>query len=201
MTHLKPSRFIPESTFDLISRETALPLPSGAFPPEHFPPRPRLQALVIDCTGLALSKSHFGLPQALGTARRLGAERTYFTDLPHFTSYECWLHFCTEYEKGRGAKREVPYAREGRGKTPSWRAWTEAERQAPHEAYRGFDPVQEDYELFVERAMEQIESWDGGKVGGRRPWVRPAVDGMTICWTEGEREGGEEERVWDDLYH
>lgn len=192
--------FIPESTFDLIAKETLLPLPFGAYPRQPFPPLPHLQALIIDCAGLALSKSHFGLPQALGTARRLRAERTYLTNMPHLTSYECWRHFCEEYEKGREPKKEVPWTREG-GQAPSWRAWAEDEKQSHKSAYRGFDPVDEDYETFTERALEQLESWDGGKAEGRRPWVRPAVDGMTICWTEDERGGGGDECVWDDLYH
>lgn len=117
--------------------------------------------------------------------------------MPHFTSYECWLRFCEEYGKGRDPEKEMPWSRGA--SAPSWRAWAESEKQMPHEAYRGFDPVDEDYDVFTERALEQIETWDGGKAGGKRPWVRPAVDGMTISWSEAE--GGETGRVWDDLYH
>ncbi|ORY55537.1 beta-lactamase-like protein [Leucosporidium creatinivorum] len=194
--------FIPESTWATIAREVTLPSSTGTYS-TSYPPLPRLCALIIDSSSLRLSKSHFGLPQALGTARRLGALKTYLTDLPHMTSHECWLHFCEDYGKGREPDKEVPWSSGGGGRRKEvWRKWEEGEQQGPYaHVYGEFDPVDEDFEVFTEKALEAIEEWDGGVLAGRRPWVRPLADGLTISWTEGESVDISEERVWDDLYH
>lgn len=201
--------YIPESTWSRLAAELALPNPDGTFPPPSYPPLPHLAALVVDCTGLRLGRSHFGLPQAVGTARRLGVKRVYLTDLPHMISTECWRYFGERFGKGwqvQEGRGEVPWSTStpssAKGEMAHWRKWAEGEQQASHaEVYRGFDPVEEGYELFTQRALQAIEAWDGGRVAGERPWVRPAVDGMTICWSEGERLECDEERVWDDVYH
>lgn len=39
--------------------------------------KPRLKALIVDCLRVEPFASHFGIGQAVETARRLGAERTY----------------------------------------------------------------------------------------------------------------------------
>jgi hypothetical protein len=59
--------FIPESTWERIGREVALPSSKGIYP-STYPSLPRITTLIIDGGSLCLSKSHFGLPQALGTA-------------------------------------------------------------------------------------------------------------------------------------
>lgn len=135
-------------------------------------------------------------PAIVGTSRRLGAKRTYLTDFPHGVSQACWLHFCTEFEKGRTAAstqalRQAP---------PLWRVWGENEAQPPYaQVYNGFNPLDEDYEVFTERALEAIQAWAGGVLP--TCWLRTAVDGMTISWTANEMRGWQYMRVWDDVYH
>lgn len=51
--------------------------------------KPKIQALVIDCLRIDAHMSHFGLGQAVATARRMGAEKTYLvrpSPLPHSSS-------------------------------------------------------------------------------------------------------------------
>lgn len=210
--------YIPESTWSHLSTLIALPPARGSRPvPQEnplTPPKPPLLALVIDVTGLKLGSSHFGLPQSLATARRLGPpQRTYFTDLPHATSHECWLHFCEQYERGHNAK-DVPWTaidvksdgnsdgHTGNEASPKWKAWTKTDQQPSMDAvYRGFDPLSENYELFTERAVSAIEEWDGGRLAGPRPWCRPARDGMTISWYESDDVSGKAGYAWDDEYH
>lgn len=111
------------------------------------------------------------------------------------------MHFFEEYEKGREPEKEIPWSAGGQRKRV-WRKWEEDEQQPPYaEVYGEFDPVDEDYDLFTEKALNAIEEWDGGALAGKRPWVKPLADGMTISWAEGENVDFAEERVWDDLYH
>lgn len=195
--------FIPPSAWEAIKNEVALPdSVTGDFPPQvarSLVPLPRLLALIIDCTGLRASKSHFGLAQAMELACRLGPVRTYLTDLPHKTSYECWLHCCKVIGKGRRARQALPgvsaSATPPRAVLPTH---VEGDKQ-PHAAYvyEGFDCKAEDYKLS-ERALEAVEDWLEGPV--RRRWIRPLVDGMSLRWTEGDDIDWEKERIWDDEY-
>ncbi|KAM0752994.1 hypothetical protein T439DRAFT_286230 [Meredithblackwellia eburnea MCA 4105] len=209
--YLSDVSFIPPETWDIIAKEVELPHPStskfGTSMARCLVPLPRLQALIIDCTGLRLSKSHYGLPQALEFAHRLGARKTYLTDMPHKTSHECWLHFCRVFSEG---KRHAHYSLPGQHPSLSTAARKQKEMDfpikhsegdtQPHSkyVYEGFDYHVEDFSLFTERAMEAIEDWCGGILPKR--WVRPLADGMTISWTEGEEIDWSRERVWDDEY-
>ncbi|GAA6044115.1 hypothetical protein JCM8097_003218 [Rhodosporidiobolus ruineniae] len=235
--YMSDASYIPETTWSLLSTGLSLPSPSGVFPssapsstptvfrptsrsaPPSSPPLPRLQALIIDCNTLSLSPSHFGLPQAIATARRLGAKRTYFTDFPHGVSHRAWLAFSEAFERGAVSKETL--AREkNEGRTTPPPLWCVRDEHSPGpslaHALEGFDPHVEDVELFVERALEAVEEWAGGVVldevdemsgrGRTGRWTRPAVDGMTIEWVrdDGGRGGREFEeesgRVWDDEY-
>lgn len=202
-THARPTcSYIPPETWTVLSQQLALPNPTTSLfpsqPQRTLVPLPRLQALIIDCTGLRASKSHYGLPQALELSHRLGARRTYLTDLSHQTSHECWVHFCREFGKGRVAREGLPGSSAG-GPGGFPRDHAEGESVGKREfVYEGFDPRAEDFELFTERALEAVEDWMGGVMPKR--WVRPLVDGMSLRWVEGERLDWAEERVWDDEY-
>ncbi|BGP20782.1 hypothetical protein JCM10213_008919 [Rhodosporidiobolus nylandii] len=210
--------YIPESTWQQLSQYLSLPSQNGLFPaaapssslsPVVFRPStpslpalPRLQALIIDSNGLHLSPSHFALPQAIATARRLGVVRTYFTNLGHEISHSAWLSFSHAFGEGRHSCEAVAQGWVGRA-TPAWKIRDEAEQQPPWEhVMEGWDPHVEDHELFAERALEAVEQWAGGVLPGR--WCRPLRDGMTIAWDRGGEEGGargwDSGRVWDDEY-
>ncbi|CEQ43159.1 SPOSA6832_05053 [Sporobolomyces salmonicolor] len=199
MLYISDASYIPEDTWNRVARCIALPTQTGLFPSSvrHLP---RLQALIIDCTGLCRGPSHFGLPQAIATSRRLGAVRTYLTNLPHEHTHRSWLAFCDAF--GRGARHSQAALANGSvgSAVPAWKVRGEFERQpAAAHVYAGLDPHVEDLELFVERTLEAVEEWAGGVLPGR--WVRPLVDGMTVCW---ERDDDVNEwgrgRVWDDDY-
>ncbi|KWU42648.1 hypothetical protein RHOSPDRAFT_5670, partial [Rhodotorula sp. JG-1b] len=53
--------------------------------------KPRLKALIVDCLRVEPFASHFGVGQAVETAKRLGAERNYLVGFGHRTSHQLWL--------------------------------------------------------------------------------------------------------------
>ncbi|GAA6008060.1 MBL fold metallo-hydrolase [Rhodotorula paludigena] len=212
--------YIPEEQWTRLSSYLSLPTQNGLFPSS---PRqlPRLQALIIDSgAALRLGPSHFALPQAIATSRRLGALKTYLTDLGHGTTHDLWCAFGREFGRGQTSRKSWHARANGAQATPAWRVRDEREQQPPAaEVYAGLESHArvEDGELWIERALEAVEQWAGGVLPGR--WVRPAVDGMVIEWEsppegrleevealrgeagrEGERGSWGETRVWDDEY-
>lgn len=96
IAYLSDVSFVPESIFALIERKCTLPLRSTLGTSATSADtgtttlvngvqavsvggqeRPRLKALVIDCLRLENHTSHFGLAQAVATARRLGVAKSY----------------------------------------------------------------------------------------------------------------------------
>lgn len=131
-------------------------------------------------------------------AHRLGAQKTYLTDIPHATSHECWVHICEQISRGRTAKRGL------RGLEDKVTRFIRAPKEHPEfdeqrprdQVYEGLDPRAEDFEAFAQRALEEIETWNGGVLPPK--WVRPLADGMTISWTiETDKDDA---KVWDDEY-
>lgn len=95
---------IPDDVWSLLEQECQLP-DQSSYRDESRAPRqsaegangqqiapngsslPRLKALVVDCLRIETFTSHFGLGEAVGTARRLGAERTYLVSVVHHESF------------------------------------------------------------------------------------------------------------------
>ena len=157
--------FIPEDTWTLLSRKLSLPSPTGSYS-STCRSLPRLQALIIDVSGLRLGSSHFGLPQAIATARRLGSRKTYFTDISHRHSHQGYLAFSLAFEKhAHSIEAEKTGLLE---KDPLlWRVRQENEQQSPWaHVYEGIDFHVEDLELWKERALEAVEEWAGGVLRG-----------------------------------
>lgn len=105
IAYLSDVSFVPESVWDLIAEECTLPSDDTLPPPIRSTPdgitngiaglhvngvlsngsngegtkkvKPRLAALIIDCLRLEQHVSHFGFPQAVATARRSGAKKSY----------------------------------------------------------------------------------------------------------------------------
>ncbi|GAA6057201.1 hypothetical protein JCM3770_004375, partial [Rhodotorula araucariae] len=133
--YISDASYIPEEQWARLGSKLALPSPSGdCRPPSSRRSLPRLQAVIIDAGGaLRLSASHFGLPQAVATARRLGAHRTYLTDLGHGVSHECWLAACRAISRGAHSL-EAPAAAAAVHRTaPAWQERTEGAQQPPLE--------------------------------------------------------------------
>lgn len=84
------NRSIPEATWRTVEEKCAIPGRSRQSAANTQ--LPRLQGLIIDCTGLMSGRSHIGIGQSLEIAQRLGARKTYLTDLPHKTSHAVSKH-------------------------------------------------------------------------------------------------------------
>ncbi|GAA6059941.1 hypothetical protein JCM10212_003081 [Sporobolomyces blumeae] len=199
LLYMSDVSYIPEDIWDLLSEHLDLPSPAGGYGGSRTA-LPRLQGLVIDTAGLRMGLSHFGLPQAIATARRLGAIRTYFTNIPHMHSHAGWLAFSEAFEKHEVSPEATRKGWDKKVPPPMWRIWRETEQQLPWDhVYEGLTFHVEDVELFKQRALEAIEEWAKGVLPGS--WTRPASDGMTICWhTLGAFDDKTRKRIWDNEY-
>ncbi|KAK2461686.1 hypothetical protein APHAL10511_006149 [Amanita phalloides] len=90
-------------------------------PQDVWPLLESISVLVLDCLGLEAHASHFGLKEAIQTARRVGAHRTYLTGFGHRVSHE---EYVTIGEMMEGAERVAKTENEqraaaliGQGKT------------------------------------------------------------------------------------
>lgn len=188
-----PLRYIPETTWTRLNKALALP-PQHEAHTQSAKTKPRLQALIIDGHCLQLSKSHFGFPQAVATARRLGVERTYLTNLPHMVSHECWTYCCKKFSES-GKQKAQPSA-----SSPAWVKWNESRKQRSFaSSHQGFDPFAEDWAVFAQRAIEAVADWEGPELArGEQPWVRPAADGLVLDWTAKREPQGR--KLHEDAY-
>ncbi|GAA5883626.1 hypothetical protein JCM16303_004921 [Sporobolomyces ruberrimus] len=207
LLYISDVSYIPESIWTLLSRKLSLPSSTGTYSSSsrHLP---HLLALIIDVSGLRSSKSHFGLAQAIETTRRLGVEKTYFTDISHRHSHDAYVAFSEAFERGEcseEAKRNCLDRVREEEVPPLWRKGEHEEERGGgkregswEHVYEGIDLRQDDLKLWKERGLEVVEEWAGGVLEGS--WTRPGRDGMTVSWTRGRR-GGRDDRVWDDEYH
>ncbi|BGP03980.1 metallo-beta-lactamase domain containing protein [Rhodotorula toruloides] len=150
-------------------------------------PLPTLDTLIIDTCSLFSPhpRSHFTLPQALSFAARLGARKTYLTDLPHGVSHAAWLEWSTAFSS-RGAGPPRP--------PQETNALLSLSSRSPRSFTRAAN-------AFI--ASYAAETGEDEVAEGR--WVRPAFDGLVLSWEgldEEDGEGGEEGggRVWDSAY-
>ncbi|GAA6064299.1 hypothetical protein JCM10212_002479 [Sporobolomyces blumeae] len=179
--------------------------------------KPRLQALVVDCLRLEPFTSHFGLGQAVETAERLGARKTYLIGFGHRTSHTAWVHATRLLASPSTTSRDLA--------SGSSRQADEGEDRPVlfHELYNGHeDATKEDVEVFGRTAVKVVEKWErdearfartgrGGRGGEngvagsgvdagpdattrRGVWIRPSCDGMNI------RVGRDGRTVTDDEY-
>lgn len=157
---------------------TYVSLPSSSFTPSSrlLPP---LDTLIIDTCSLFSPhpRSHFTLAQSLALSARLGARKTYLTDLPHGISHAAWVEWATEFSShGAGpalSEPETDALLSLSEKDPSPRSFTRAAN------------------AFV--ASYAAETGEEAVAEGR--WVRPAFDGLVLSW-DGQRGG----RVCDSTY-
>ncbi|GAA6044114.1 hypothetical protein JCM8097_003217 [Rhodosporidiobolus ruineniae] len=219
--YLSDVSYIPEDVWSALGRYIALPSwppisaaengaaekqDAGAKEEEEKSP---LKALIIDCLRLEPFTSHFGLGQAMATARRIGAEKNYLIGFGHRTSHALWLSACRALSPPSSSPSPSSKAPR-RSLLPS--DPSSAVPSFPHQwaAYSGHpDPRLEDEQAWTETALQVVESWalgaagDEGGRGGKQyaegeegekerdrwegsVWVRPAVDGMTIRVRKGE---------------
>ncbi|GAA5909601.1 hypothetical protein JCM8208_007197 [Rhodotorula glutinis] len=151
----------------------------------------KLDALIVDCLRVEPFTSHYGIGQAVQTARRLGARRNYLLGFGHRTSHALWLALCEALSTSPPRRTSLPVV-EGEQVSPA--------PASVWELYNGAaDPTREDAGVFVERGLQAVEAWERGSAVDERGgegdvWVRPAVDGMRI------RVEGDDEERGDDEY-
>ncbi|GAA6010385.1 hypothetical protein JCM11491_006298 [Sporobolomyces phaffii] len=202
LLYMSDVSFIPEKIWALLSRKLSLPSRTGSYPTK---PLPRLQALVIDVTGLRQGRSHFGLPQAIETSRRVGARKTYFTGICHQHSHAAFLSFSLAFEQHDCSIEAQYQGVDDQDPPPLWRVRNEGQgdRESPPfgYVYEGINFRVDDLGVWRERALEAVEGWAGGVLPGS--WTRPGVDGMTIQTMRGlsrDTDAWSRGRVWDDEY-
>lgn len=168
-----PSSTSSQSSFTPASRLPSLPLPL-----------PRLSALILDAGALFStnpSSSHFSLPLALSLAARLGAQRTYLTDLPHGVSHASWVAWAEAYS-ARGARRSPDADPDELVGLPG---------VSPRSFARAAD-------AYIAAHITEAED----KAVAPARWVRPAFDGLVLRWQGWDSARGDDgsERVWDSGY-
>jgi hypothetical protein len=103
IAYLSDVSFVPEEVWSLLEAECTLPAEwrpktAGCAALDESlnkldvatkQTKPVIQALVIDCLRIETFTSHFGLGEAVATARRMGALRTYLVSLCLFTCISC----------------------------------------------------------------------------------------------------------------
>ncbi|EGG06920.1 Hypothetical protein MELLADRAFT_124039 [Melampsora larici-populina 98AG31] len=138
---------IPESTWTALA---SLGVPSSIPSETHPQPRPSLPILVIDTLRLVTRPSHFGIEDALNTAHRLGAQKTYLVGFEHGVTHKSWERACKAFGEG------IP----------------NIDKKEVNTQMRLVD-IGKDPELFHRTALYM------GKPKSPM-WVRPAFDGLKI---------------------
>lgn len=147
IVYMSDVSMIPESTWAALA---SLGVPNSSPSEAHLQPKPSLPILVIDTLRLVTRPSHFGIEDALNTAHRLGAQRTYLVGLEHGATHESWERACKAFGE------EMPKIKKEEISTQS----------------RLVD-IGKDPELFHRTALYM------GKPKSPM-WVRPAFDGLKI---------------------
>jgi len=123
-----------------------------------------LPLLIVDTLRLKPHISHFGIAEAVETAVKLRAQRTYILGFTHGVTHECWLAACeliSETSHGAIPSTLEPY--------PDTKEATEL----------GDDP-----EKFSQEALELCRDY----IKDSPIWIRPAFDGLLIT-TDGVKTG------------
>ncbi|GAA5993462.1 hypothetical protein JCM10908_002202 [Rhodotorula pacifica] len=217
LAYLSDVSYIPEGIYDRLGSYVKLPASgrrrrangngnaNGASKEEEEDEKPRLKALIVDCLRVEPFASHFGIGQAVQTAKRLGAERTYLVGFGHRTSHQLWLSATRVLSLPPSSS--LPSLPSHMPISPS------VPIPRPAHDYLNYgghpDPTKEDEDAFVEHARWAVESWlaaaagedegEGIKKGEREEgerekgtWIRPAVDGMTIRFGGGRETADDE---------
>ncbi|GAA5959636.1 hypothetical protein JCM8115_001275 [Rhodotorula mucilaginosa] len=156
--------------------------------------KPRLKALIVDCLRVEPFASHFGIGQAVETARRLGAERNYLVGFGHRTSHQLWLAATRALSLDAASSLLPPLPAD----MPISSSVPIPKPARDYLNYGGHaDPTLEDEEQFVLHARWAVESWLKAAAlpaseEKETCWIRPAVDGMTIRFGGGRETGDDE---------
>lgn len=137
---------------------------------EASAPRMRLPVLVIDCLKLVPHASHFGIGQLMSTMARIQPHNTYIFGFAHRRTHDCWVH-C--FEK----LASIPY-----NPVPKQQPlWPGGHKDTMHQELLLRSEVEEDFDKWAEVARYEVSGWlDEDQKQGRRLWLRPAFDGLTV---------------------
>ncbi|KAH9819425.1 beta-lactamase-like protein [Melampsora americana] len=157
-THLLPNLTLEgsDTESDLTRSTSPVSTPATSLESELLPiGLPPLPILVIDTLRLKPHTSHFGLAEAVATADRLGAQRTYLLGFTHGVTHECWQKACEAIG-------------EGRRPNPTSFSSLSSNQDTDDEIELGNHP-----ERFTQEALKLIEK-------SNPIWVRPSFDGLWI---------------------
>lgn len=131
--------------------------------------------------------SHYSFPQAVSAARRVGARRTYFTQIYHNDSHSQLIRVCERLQLGIHATNPRPIEHaggdearyEGNAFAASLaRSGLTREELLMHGLSKLKKIDRSDNEAVAELVVQEVEQWQGGP---RQPvWIRPAYDGLRV---------------------
>lgn len=177
--YISDGNHIPEETWALLehslptsSKSQSDSTPSTLATTTKRKPYP---VLVLDCLHLIPYTAHFGIVEAVNVARRMGALRTYVTDIGHYVGHDEWVAIGESLE--RMLSNEIPEHELGdkqSGITEVVRRGLNMVREADREAHN---------------MLEGEEERRG--IGEGTVWLRPAHDGLRLVVSkEGVLEDG-----------
>ncbi|PLW52956.1 hypothetical protein PCANC_07555 [Puccinia coronata f. sp. avenae] len=179
---------VPEETLTKLAESLAEEESAGAGEEQQRWPKGGsgggLEVLIIDTLRLRPHASHFGIAQAIHTARILQPSRTYLVGFTHRVSHDCWTYCCKAISAG---KRAANFAA-GSSSTHVYPERRTGHLEALPEEVLMERGIVEDYNDFTCSALRLIEAHPPtGHPGaakpsdpGQHPWVRPGFDGLVI---------------------
>ena len=182
IAYISDVSFIPEATWKLLVPDPQLEdlqINGAATTSEKNKSPP---VLIIDALKIAPHASHFGIGQAVATAVRLKAQRTYLTGFAHRVTHDGWEYMAEQLSAQKYSIRSGPPA------FPQGHAGSfDFERRLHHR-------VEENFKELAEVAMQETKGWVSvDEENGQQYWVRPAFDGLTLGVTA-------EGKAWDEYY-
>jgi len=131
---------------------------------------PNYALLVIDCLRIDPHSSHYGLAQAVETARRLAPSRTYLTGFSHELTHAEWVSVGKKLGHGNGSGG-------GGAEDDDNEVVTTPTAQEQGNLWEAIDGgVRPE---FVRRAVDAVGAGEG-------IWLRPGYDGMRIGVRDGK---------------
>jgi hypothetical protein len=117
--------------------------------------------------------SHFGIGQTMAAVTRLKPQKVYFVGFAHRITHELW------WRLGRAISSRKYVSRSGQD--PRWPKGCEKSLECERYLRK---TVQEDGEMFVGAALEEVRGWVEESAEGEAFDVQPAYDGLTVAFDE-----------------
>lgn len=157
LTYISDAHALPDSTWHFIRRRLSA---TGN----------QTQVLIVDCLKVTPSRAHFGLGQALGTAKALNAETTYFTQISDGFSHEQLTDVCKTIAACTDPEDQKPFLE-------AFQRAQQSTRQIKSRiAHRMLGVADDDLDAL--RGMALTEAITCGSIGVQN--AQPAYDGQVL---------------------